>query len=173
ESAETTSDGRVFAAPSARRLAREEGIDIGSVDGSGPGGRVGERDVRAAAESETGGTDAEAEDEPESAVTQVESEGGQRATGSETATESASRERTLAAPATRKLAEDSGIDIDSVPTDEERDGEAFVTPAAVESYAEAQQAAQDADRAALAAEGQRHEERVPYRGVRRTIGEQM
>src|SRR5699024_5966831 len=26
---------------------------------------------------------------------------------------------------------------------------------------------------ALAAEGQRHEERVPYRGVRRTIGEQM
>src|SRR5699024_8038275 len=66
-----------------------------------------------------------------------------------------------------------GIDIDSVPTDEERDGEAFVTPAAVESYAEAQQAAQDADRAALAAEGQRHEERVPYRGVRRTIGEQM
>src|SRR5699024_2741363 len=101
ESAETTSDGRVFAAPSARRLAREEGIDIGSVDGSGPGGRVGERDVRAAAESETGGTDAEAEDEPESAVTQVESEGGQRATGSETATESASRERTLAVTATR------------------------------------------------------------------------
>lgn len=169
ESAETTSDGRVFAAPSARRLAREEGIDIGSVDGSGPGGRVSERDVRAAAESETGG----AEDEPESAVTQVESEGGQATGGSETATESASRERTLAAPATRKLAEDSGIDIDSVPTDEERDGEAFVTPAAVESYADAQQAAQEADRAALAAEGQRHEERVPYRGVRRTIGEQM
>lgn len=85
--------------------------------------------------------------------------------------ESADRERTLAAPATRKLAADSGIDIDAVPTDEERDGEAFVTPAAVESYAEAQQAAQEADREALA--GSRDEERIPYRGVRRTIGQQM
>jgi pyruvate dehydrogenase E2 component (dihydrolipoamide acetyltransferase) len=83
----------------------------------------------------------------------------------------ADRDRTLAAPATRKMADDAGIDINSVPTDEERDGEAFVTPAAVESYAEAQQAAQDADRAAVAESGE--EERIPYRGVRRTIGQQM
>ncbi|MEF8887781.1 MAG: dihydrolipoamide acetyltransferase family protein [Haloarculaceae archaeon] len=41
--------GRVFASPSVRRLARELGVDLASVDGSGPGGRVVEGDVRAAA----------------------------------------------------------------------------------------------------------------------------
>jgi pyruvate dehydrogenase E2 component (dihydrolipoamide acetyltransferase) len=37
----------VAAAPSVRRLARELGVDIGSVQGSGPGGRVGPDDVKA------------------------------------------------------------------------------------------------------------------------------
>ena len=37
----------VPAAPAARRLAKELGIDLGSVPGSGPGGRVTEADVRA------------------------------------------------------------------------------------------------------------------------------
>ena len=46
---EGRSSGRVFAAPSARRLARELGVDIGRVEGSGPAGRVSEGDVRAAA----------------------------------------------------------------------------------------------------------------------------
>ena len=170
----STASGRVFAAPSARRLARELDVDIGTVDGSGPGGRVSDTDVRAAAENEDEepAADEPAADEsaPRSAVKRV---GGGDEGGSEpaVATGSASRERTLAAPATRKLAEESGIDIDSVPTDEERDGEAFVTPAAVEAYAESQRVAQDADRAALAESG--GEERIPYRGVRRTIGEQM
>ena len=39
---------RVFASPLAKRIAREAGIDIGSVQGSGPHGRVVEKDVRAA-----------------------------------------------------------------------------------------------------------------------------
>jgi len=39
---------RVFASPLARRIAKLEGIDLGSVKGSGPRGRVIERDVRAA-----------------------------------------------------------------------------------------------------------------------------
>ena len=175
----SASNGRVFAAPSARRLARELDVDIGAVDGSGPGGRVSDTDVRAAAESEDGepAADEPVADEPatddSAPKAAVERVGGDDGTGSEPAmtTGSASRERTLAAPATRRLAEESGIDIDSVPTDEERDGEAFVTPAAVEAFAESQRAAQDADRAALAESG--GEERVPYRGVRRTIGEQM
>ncbi|WP_010612494.1 biotin/lipoyl-containing protein, partial [Halococcus hamelinensis] len=42
----SASSGRVFAAPSARRLARELDVDIGAVDGSGPGGRVSDTDVR-------------------------------------------------------------------------------------------------------------------------------
>ena len=36
-----TSNTRVFATPLARRLAREKGIDLGSVSGSGPHGRIG------------------------------------------------------------------------------------------------------------------------------------
>jgi pyruvate dehydrogenase E2 component (dihydrolipoamide acetyltransferase) len=39
---------RIFASPLARRLAREAGLDIGVVKGSGPHGRVIERDVQAA-----------------------------------------------------------------------------------------------------------------------------
>nr|USU30566.1 pyruvate dehydrogenase complex dihydrolipoamide acetyltransferase [Methylobacterium sp. OTU13CASTA1] len=39
---------RVFASPLARRIAKQEGIDLAAVTGSGPRGRVIERDVRAA-----------------------------------------------------------------------------------------------------------------------------
>jgi pyruvate dehydrogenase E2 component (dihydrolipoamide acetyltransferase) len=40
--------GRVFASPLAKRIAKEAGVDIGSIQGSGPHGRVVEKDVRAA-----------------------------------------------------------------------------------------------------------------------------
>ncbi|HET7324123.1 MAG TPA: biotin/lipoyl-containing protein, partial [Halococcus sp.] len=65
-----TQNGRVFAAPSARRVARELDIDIGGVEGSGPGGRVSETDVRAAAEGKSVGETDESAVEP--AVTGVE-----------------------------------------------------------------------------------------------------
>jgi pyruvate dehydrogenase E2 component (dihydrolipoamide acetyltransferase) len=39
---------RVFASPLAKRLAKDAGIDIGAIAGSGPHGRVVERDVKAA-----------------------------------------------------------------------------------------------------------------------------
>ncbi|WP_253737702.1 dihydrolipoamide acetyltransferase family protein [Halohasta salina] len=45
-------DERVFAPPRVRRLARELGVDIAGVEGSEAGGRIGEADVRAAAERE-------------------------------------------------------------------------------------------------------------------------
>jgi len=48
------SGNRVFASPLAKRIAREAGIDIASVQGSGPHGRVVEKDVRAALQG--GGT---------------------------------------------------------------------------------------------------------------------
>jgi pyruvate dehydrogenase E2 component (dihydrolipoamide acetyltransferase) len=41
---------RVLAAPATRRLARELGVELGGLDGSGPGGRVMASDVKAAAE---------------------------------------------------------------------------------------------------------------------------
>ncbi|GKZ14862.1 2-oxo acid dehydrogenase subunit E2 [Haladaptatus sp. T7] len=177
-----TPEGRVFAAPSARRLARELGVDIASVEGTGPSGRVSEHDVRAAAES---ATESEAEEESEAVESEPADSGPATETGTAGGTgattaaapaqvESADRERTLAAPATRRLADEQGIDINAVPSTEERDGQAFVTPEAVREYAEAQQQAQAADAAAVATgETGPREERIPYRGIRRTIGKQM
>jgi pyruvate dehydrogenase E2 component (dihydrolipoamide acetyltransferase) len=43
--------GKVLASPLARRLATDLGIDLRSVQGTGPGGRIVERDVKAASES--------------------------------------------------------------------------------------------------------------------------
>jgi len=188
----STPEGRVFAAPSARRLAREMGVDVGAVEGTGPSGRVTERDVRAHAESGESEDPAEPEPAAAEAETAAESDADtgkrsatKRASGGAGGTtqqiESADRERTLAAPATRRIAEEEGVDIDAVPTDETRDGEAFVTPEAIREYAEAQRAAQEADADAMAAgeaPGPTTREPAetttePYRGVRKTIGEAM
>ncbi|MEF8853099.1 MAG: 2-oxo acid dehydrogenase subunit E2 [Haloarculaceae archaeon] len=188
--------GRVFAPPSVRRLARELGVDIGSVEGSGPGGRITEADVRAAAEGGASG-DGDGDADGLTSVVSAVDDSGESATTTTaeggTAPESADRERTLATPATRRVAQELGVDLDAVPTDETRDGEAFVTETAVREYAEAQQRAQAADAAAVAAggagesaetaiepadtlpvaSGEGDERREPYRGVRKTIGEAM
>jgi pyruvate dehydrogenase E2 component (dihydrolipoamide acetyltransferase) len=210
------SGGRVFAAPSARRLARELGVDLAAVDGSGPGGRITEMDVHTAAETDadgpgeaepTAGADGtatgadETGEEAEAAIAEAEeplggaqptvAEGSQPTTegAAAPAAEPADRDRTLATPATRGVAKELDVDIDAVPATEERDGEAVVTDDAVRQYAESQRAAQAADAEAVSAGGEREEgtaaeserpevaagteERLPYRGVRRTIGQQM
>ena len=182
--------GRVFAAPSARRLARELDVDIGAVEGSGPGGRVSEQDVRAHAES-AGESEGDEATQPgvKSATKKVTDEPEEpepATTTAPSAVESAGRDSTLAAPATRKLAEEQGVDLNDVPTDEERDGQPFVTPEQVTQYAEAQQAAQEADAQAVQAEAEGatagpdtettaegEVERIPYKGIRRTIGKAM
>jgi pyruvate dehydrogenase E2 component (dihydrolipoamide acetyltransferase) len=41
-------DGRVKASPIARRIAEEKGVDLGSIQGSGPGGRIVKADVEKA-----------------------------------------------------------------------------------------------------------------------------
>src|SRR4030095_6061706 len=46
-------EARVKASPVARRIAAELGVDLSSVNGTGPEGRVTEADVRAAAKSKT------------------------------------------------------------------------------------------------------------------------
>ncbi|MFC4448473.1 dihydrolipoamide acetyltransferase family protein [Halorussus aquaticus] len=188
----STGEGRVFAAPSARRVARELGVDIAAVDGSGPSGRVTEQDVRRAAESadtegESGELDVSSPMDgsastggPEMTEGPVDSgapspgspAGG--AGGSPSPVESADRDRTLAAPATRRVAEEQGVDLNAVPATEQRDGEAFVTSEAVMQYAEAQRQAQQsqAETAAQTPAGERVE-RVQYKGVRKTIGDAM
>ena len=209
----STADGRVFASPSVRRLAREKGVDIAAVDGSGPGGRVTEGDVEAATASAGETTDSddgptsvvskasEDGDGPTEAVSQVDDAGDtDDGTAVKSAVrsvsgdgqEAASRDQTLATPATRKAARELDVNINAVPTDQTRDGQPYVDESAVQTYAEAQQAAQAADAEAVTAEGGATEtaaggtgaeatavktgdgeRREPYRGVRRSIGEQM
>jgi pyruvate dehydrogenase E2 component (dihydrolipoamide acetyltransferase) len=202
-----TPSGRVFAPPNVRRLARELGVDIATVDGSGPSGRITEGDVREAAErggASASGTAETDDDTPEPRSVSVgdgKSSVTKRTTDGETAgsVESADRDRTLAAPATRRVAEEEGVDLNAVPATEQRDGEAFVSEDAVREYAEAQRQARQAEVEATAASesasadateasasadagGEAADvdttadgpvERVPYRGVRRTIGTQM
>ncbi|MEF8892342.1 MAG: biotin/lipoyl-containing protein, partial [Haloferacaceae archaeon] len=184
-------DGRtrpVPAPPSVRRLAREVGVDLAAVDGSGPGGRVTRTDVERAARDhqeraargerrrrEPGGTDDRAardhqeraaggerrrrepgstddraaRDQRERAAGGERDEDGERVPageGSDTAEPTATersdpdtggpRDRTLATPATRRVADELGVDLDRVPASEEREGEAYVTEADVRAYAE-------------------------------------
>jgi len=209
DATETASDatGRVFAPPRTRRLARELGVDIERVAGSGAGGRVTDADVRAAAESEP--TPRSLDSEATSAMrgrdgtTDLDDVGEHResadaveraAAAADKFDEAAPRDRTLAAPATRRLAGELGVDLDAVPTDETRDGDAFVTPDAVREYAERREAAEAGSEATPAADassdadvsaadeaarepspvvGPQPGDRIPYRGVRRAIGEQM
>jgi pyruvate dehydrogenase E2 component (dihydrolipoamide acetyltransferase) len=176
DEAEAPSDGRVFAPPHTRRLARELGVDLARVEGSGPGGRVTDADVRAAAEGEAEppaptprSTDADA-----TSVVQASADDAGAHRESADAVTAAERDRTLAAPATRRLAADLGVDLDAVPTDERRDGEAFVTPELVRKFAAGEEATADAEPTASApADGPQPGDRIPYRGVRRAIGEQM
>ena len=176
-----TPEGRVFAPPAARRLARELGVDIADVEGSGPGGRISEQDVRASHES-TEEHDETADETPVTPGEEVETPPGAGASETVSASDSpeAMRETTLATPATRNLADELGVDLDAVPTEKTRDGEAFVEEEDVRAFAEQKEAegaaeasaGADAGAASTTAEPER-EETVPYRGVRRTIGEQM
>jgi len=231
--------GRVFAPPTVRRLARELGVDITTVAGTGPSGRITEGDVRAArderseegvagrasgetasraardehseddgepqitsAVSRVGDDQEDDEDGPQlkSAVSRVSDSGGSDADSEsgETAVKSAvstvdsgaERDQTLATPATRKLADELGVDIDAVPTDEVRDGRPYVDEAAVRAYHQTQTTEAAASEEAVAETtetepaitddavanepaGVEGERREPYRGTRRTIGERM
>ena len=49
EAAETEGNGRVKASPIARRMAKELGVELADLQGSGPGGRIVKSDVEAAA----------------------------------------------------------------------------------------------------------------------------
>ncbi|WP_049921292.1 dihydrolipoamide acetyltransferase family protein [Halopiger djelfimassiliensis] len=177
-----TPDGRVFAPPSVRRLARELGVDIDDVSAAVSSGRVTETDVRAYA-SEDGTA------EERAAVTDTgtagQTEAAQRvaatsASGSAERPAAAGRETTLATPATRRVAAAAGVDIDDVPASENRDGHGVVTTEDVREYADSQRTVRTTDCETPTADTgpagvgeDRPETREPYRGVRRTIGEAM
>lgn len=81
--------GRLKASPRARMVARELGIDVAAVTGTGPEGRIVEKDVRAAA---TAGTASPTPTMDSSAAT-------------------AAPERIIASPLAKKLAAQHGVDL--------------------------------------------------------------
>ncbi|WP_096390359.1 2-oxo acid dehydrogenase subunit E2 [Halopenitus persicus] len=198
---------RVFAPPSVRTAAREAGVDLASVHGSGPGGRITADDLRAAIDGRPGSTGDGERTRPTDEAGRSRSDdevAGSTGRRGSTATSrggdssgTADRDRTLAMPATRQLARDEGVDIDAVPASDRRDGEAYVTPDDVRAYAagetgtaagagaavaddvgerggsEAGATGTDADAGTADADATRPGDRIPYRGVRRTIGERM
>jgi len=127
-------DDRVFAPPRVRRMAREQEINLSSIQGSGPGGRITAADVQAAtggepgdgaaqvqsqaAEAAPGGAESEPSDSSGASTdtdtteeTSIESASGASSpqrTETPTQVESANRDKTLAAPATRRMAEEEG-----------------------------------------------------------------
>jgi pyruvate dehydrogenase E2 component (dihydrolipoamide acetyltransferase) len=74
-SANGSADGNFRASPIVRRLAGENDLDLSKIDGSGPAGRIVERDVRAAMESGTAQRDKDgAQEEDVSAPEQPQQE---------------------------------------------------------------------------------------------------
>ena len=158
--------GRVFAPPSVRRLAREHGVDITAVEGTGPSGRITAGDVTDhVAKTDTGSsvedhatsgpkpldlgsddrqsavrgqeastetTDTDADESSGPKPLDIGSGGRSSAVQSR---EASPRSTTLATPATRRLADELDVDLDRVPTDETRDGEAVVDEERLRAYA--------------------------------------
>ena len=87
--------GEVRASPIARRLAREHGVDLAAVVGSGPGGRIVEADVLAAAAM------------PSAAPAPI-------ASAPAPAAASPSAGRIAASPIARRLAQERGVDLATV-----------------------------------------------------------
>ncbi len=70
------SEGRVKASPLARRIARQSGVDLHALAGSGPGGRIVKADVEAAERAPTGTPASEAPAAPASLLERVASARG-------------------------------------------------------------------------------------------------
>jgi pyruvate dehydrogenase E2 component (dihydrolipoamide acetyltransferase) len=74
QEADGRADGQFRASPIVRRLANENDLDLSKIDGSGPAGRIVERDVRAAMESGTAKRDEDGAQEDVSAPEQPQAE---------------------------------------------------------------------------------------------------
>ncbi len=139
----TGSDGRIKSSPAARRLAGELGVDYTQVAGTGPGGRIVEADVQAAADAGTAaGTAAAAP----AAVAAAD---------------------VKASPLAKRLAAEKGVDLTRVRGTGPggRIVQADIEAAAGGAAAPAAAAAKPA--------GPSAGERIPVRGMRKTIASRM
>lgn len=188
--------GRPIAPPSVRRYAREHDVDLKALASGRSATRLTKADVRSAIDSSPERT---ASESTETVPHRTEQPSGgdvgfDAQPGEVAATEStpaAGRSLTLARPNTRRIARENGIDIDDVPTEERRDGEAYVSETQVLRYVEdqstttgststGQPTAATTDNgtgpAATTAPPTKTDAEIetrPYEGVRRTIGERM
>jgi len=139
----TGSDGRIKSSPAARRLARELGVDYTQVAGTGPGGRIVEADVQAAADA---GTAAGATAAAPAAVAAAD---------------------VKASPLAKRLAAEKGVDLTRVRGTGPggRIVQADIEAAAGGAAAPAAAAAKPA--------GPSAGERIPVRGMRKTIASRM
>lgn len=186
----TVPASQVVAPPRVKRLARELGVEIGMIPGSANGKPITEADVRAAVQG-TRSTPAERqhdEETPKTGITAVspkqstasgiaQGDSNGRITTAEPTGTAGDREKTLAAPATRQLARELGVDIENVPSSEERNGHPVVTRTDVAEFNEGNTATQSGLTLNTVDEqtetANQREEHIPYRGIRRTIGERM
>lgn len=67
----STDEGRVFAAPRTRAYAREEGVDVSDIDGSGPNGRVLREDIEARLSGSDQSADGEASEASEASASEA------------------------------------------------------------------------------------------------------
>ncbi|RFA11368.1 hypothetical protein B7R54_17370 [Subtercola boreus] len=162
--------GRLFASPIVRRMAKEQGIDLAGVAGSGPDGRIVRRDLESLGASAvagpaaggSAGAVADFRGVADSAPDETEPDRGPVAVGSETATPAAD-EATPAVPATSVAA--SGAAAGSPAKAPAPAQAAPATPAAPAAPAKA------APAAPAAAPGDT--ELVPHTGMRRAIARRL
>ena len=136
-SAVVSGDGHIKSSPAARRLAKELGVDYMQVSGTGPGGRIVEADIQAA--SQIGAA--------------VSAAPAVIATGPEP----------KASPLAKRLASERGIDLRSV---QGSGPGGRIVQSDIENAA-------TTSAGALAVSGPRAGERVPVKGMRKTIASRM
>lgn len=145
----TLEGGRVPSSPIARRLARQAGIDIAAVAGSGPGGRVVEADILAAKAAPPAPAAAAPAPPPPAPAREV-----------------------LASPLARRLAGTLGVDLSSV-TGTGPGGRITKEDVEAASTAAPAPAAQGAADGRTAAAAGTPGERIPVKGMRKVIARRM
>lgn len=139
--------GRLLSSPAARRLAGELGVDITTITGNGPGGRIVEADVQAAADAG-----------PSAAPAAAERPTAQPAAGQESGS---------ASPLARRIAGELGVDLSRV---QGSGPNGRITRADVEAAAKAPSVAPSG---ASAPAGPQPGDRVPVKGIRKTTATRM
>ena len=135
--------GRLLSSPAARRLAGELGVDVTTVKGTGPGGRIVEADVQAAKDAG-----------PSAAPKAAASASSQAA---------ASEDAGSASPLARRIASELGVDLSRV---QGSGPNGRITRADVEAAAKA-------PARASAPTGPQPGDRVPVKGIRKTTATRM